>query len=172
MKKTVAFVGLLCCVIGMVILNSCHGCQGRMKDCCRVDSDSVESVLFNDSTIYGTTLEYGMSTFVVRTDAGDTLELDREGNGTIGEIFGNLDRTGDRFALTVVGRNTDTPSVRRAINVTDLRLVSAPWEIENAQLIIEGDTVTIQEYTPTLLCAEGRSGRKYRYEYKPAVLKK
>lgn len=115
------------------------------------DSTHVDSVSVQDTTIYGRSSEFGMSTFSLITDAGDTLELDR-GEG---KIFGNLDNQGDRFALTVKDAGTDYASVGVAINLTNVEKFTKDYSVCNGRLILSGDTVEILDLTLDCLKAKG-----------------
>lgn len=147
MKKSLIFL-LLFALIG------CRGEQSGQGD--GQDSAEVDSVLV-DTTIYGVSYEFGMSTFSLITDAGDTLELER-GEG---HIHGNLDKEGDRFALTVRGMGTDTASVATAINLTNVESFVTAYNVCNGQLIFDGDTVDILDLTTDSLIAQGK--KTYRY---------
>lgn len=115
-------------------------------------TDSTTTTTATDSTLYVHTLESGMSTFLCVTEAGDTLELERGENC----IYGNLDHAGDRFALTIDRTDKDYPAVKRAINLSNLDALTKDYQICNAQLILQGDTVKIIDLTPHKLIAKGR----------------
>ncbi|MBR1387179.1 MAG: hypothetical protein IJ553_02065 [Alloprevotella sp.] len=172
MKKSAFSIVFLLGLTAVWPFMSCGGGRTSEASGDSLAADSGKTLVLADSTIYARSLDFGMSTFVVCTEQGDTLELDREGNGKQGEIWGNLDREGDRFALTVRGAGTDMPSVDRAVNLTDLAMVTDPWHIVNAQLIIADDTVRIESYTARELSAVGRSGKRYHYTRRPSVILK
>lgn len=136
------------------------GCTGNNKPS-DTEQDSIVVEVINDTTIYGRSTEFGMSTFSLITDDGDTLDLDR-GEG---KIYGNLDNEGDRFALTVCNAGTDEASVGVAINLTDVDRFTKDYGVCNGHLILSGDTVDIQDLTPKLLVAKGAKG-EYRLNAK------
>lgn len=117
----------------------------------------------SDSTNYGTCVdEFGMSTFAVRTQNGDTLSLMRSSNaGVEAEIFGDL-RPGDEFAFTT----TDSmQSLVRAINLTQVKSFTQDYALANGRLVLnvaqQLDTVAIQWLDTDSLIAQGRR----RYEF-------
>lgn len=118
--------------------------------------DSTDVDIQKDTTIYGRSTEFGMSTFALITDNGDTLEVDR-GEG---KIYGNLDNEGDRFALTVCNAGTDEASVGVAINLTNVEKFTKDYSVFNGKLIISGDTVELQDLTLNNLKAQGKE-KKY-----------
>lgn len=151
MKKTILILS------AAAMLAACTGNQ-KPAD---TGQDSIATENLNDTTIYGRSSEFGMSTFALITDAGDTLELDR-GEG---RIFGSLDNEGDRFALTVRGAGTDEASVGVAINLTDVERFTKDFSVFNGRLILAGDTVELQDISPDSLLAKGAKG-EYRLKAK------
>ena len=95
-----------------------------------------------DSTIYGTSDEFGMSTFTLISDQGDTLYVTRTANdGTDGEIYGDL-KEGERYAMTT---RDGGEAIGVLINLTQLERHVKDYEICNGKLIVRGDTVVIEE---------------------------
>ena len=95
-----------------------------------------------DSTIYGTSDEFGMSTFTLISDQGDTLYVTRTANdGTDGEIYGDL-KEGERYAMTT---RDGGEAIGVLINLTQLERHVKDYEICNGMLIVRGDTVVIEE---------------------------
>ena len=95
-----------------------------------------------DSTIYGTSDEFGMSTFTLISDQGDTLYVTRTANdGTDGEIYGDL-KEGERYAMTT---RDGGEAIGVLINLTQLERHVKDYEICNGKLIVQGDTVVIEE---------------------------
>lgn len=131
----------------MLLVAACTGNQTPAG----TGQDSIASQNEEDTTIYGRSTEFGMSTFALITDDGDTLELDR-GEG---KIFGNLDNQGDRFALTVKDAGTDYASVGVAINLTNVEKFTKDYSVCNGRLILSGDTVEILDLTLDCLKAKG-----------------
>ena len=95
-----------------------------------------------DSTIYGTSDEFGMSTFTLISDQGDTLYVTRTANdGTDGKIYGDL-KEGERYAMTT---RDGGEAIGVLINLTQLERHIKDYEICNGKLIVQGDTVVIEE---------------------------
>ena len=121
------------------------------------DSTTIaESAPRADSTLYGTVLESGMGSFVLRTVRGDTLELRKEGS----EIAGTTDHEGDRFAIIVNGRDTNDPALKSAINLTEVESFTKDYTVVNGKLVLEGDTVEINALGPDGLKATGKKIHK------------
>lgn len=97
-----------------------------------------------DSTIYGTSTEdFGMSTFSMVTDKGDTLYLYRTAqDGTDGKIYGSM-QYGERYALTT---RDNGEAIGVLINITELDKKLKDYEICNGKLIVNGDTTPIEKY--------------------------
>ena len=100
-KPLIIVLALLACLV----LPLCTGCNGCGKQSGETPADTTavatgDSVA-SDSTIYGTSDEFGMSTFSLIADStGDTLCVTRTASdGTDGQIWGDLDE-GSRYALT------------------------------------------------------------------------
>lgn len=137
----------------MLLVAACTGNQTPAG----TGQDSIASQNEEDTTIYGRSTEFGMSTFALITDDGDTLDLDR-GEG---KIFGNLDNEGDRFALTVCNAGTDEASVGTAINLTNVEKFTKDYSVFNGKLILSGDTVQLLDLTLDSLVAKGKE-KEYR----------
>lgn len=107
-----------------------------------VDTTAVEQVA--DSTLYGTSTEdFGMSTFSMVTDKGDTLHVCRTAeDGTDGEIYGSLEYE-QRYAMTTRDNGT---ALGVLINLTELDKKVKDYEISNGKLIVDGDTVSPNKY--------------------------
>lgn len=111
-------------------------------------NDSITTVVTDnhvkDSTIYGKADEFGMSTFTLITTEGDTLYLTRtDSHSKDGKIYGSL-REGDRYALTTCDNNQ---AVNTLINITQLEKNVKDYTICNGKLIINKDTVEIENLT-------------------------
>lgn len=99
-------------------------------------TDSVPA----DSTIYGTSDEFGMSTFTLISDKGDTLYVTRTASdGTDGRIYGSL-REGERYAMTI---RDGGEAIGVLINLTELEKHVKDYSITNGHLLVKGDTVEI-----------------------------
>lgn len=122
-------------------------CRNQNK---QVDSNEGNAAAINDqaaehmadSTIYGTSDEFGMSTFTLISDQGDTLNVTRTANdGTDGKIYGDL-KEGERYAMTT---RDGGEAIGVLINLTQLERHVKDYEICNGKLIVQGDTVVIEE---------------------------
>ncbi|MBO6190064.1 MAG: hypothetical protein J6N92_04545 [Alloprevotella sp.] len=143
----------------LALLSSCGDNRTNGPDGWYDDEDSLaisQTAPRADSTLYGTMLESGMGSFVLRTVKGDTLELRREGSN----IAGSTDHEGDRFAVIVSGRDTNDPALEKAINLTEVEKFSKDYTIVNGQLVLEGDTVEIEALGPNGLKATGKKIHK------------
>lgn len=91
-----------------------------------------------DSTIYGTSGEFGMSTFTLIADNGDTLNVTRTAlDGTDGKVYGDLVE-GQRYAMTT---RDNGEAIGVLINLTQLEEKVKDYDICNGHLVIKGDTV-------------------------------
>lgn len=91
-----------------------------------------------DSTIYGTSGEFGMSTFTLIADNGDTLNVTRTAlDGTDGKVYGDL-AEGQRYAMTT---RDNGEAIGVLINLTQLEEKVKDYDICNGHLVIKGDTV-------------------------------
>ena len=92
-------------LLACLVLPMCTGCNGCGKQSADTPADTTAVAASDsvpgDSTIYGTSDEFGMSTFSLIADGtGDTLCVTRTASdGTDGQIWGDLDE-GCRYALT------------------------------------------------------------------------
>lgn len=89
-----------------------------------------------DSTIYGEAGDFGMSTFCIVTDHGDTLLMDRTAaNGQDGRIYGDA-QPGDRYSLITTDNNQ---ALKCAINLTELDRFIKDYKIVNGRLMLMHD---------------------------------
>jgi len=134
-------------------------CNGKKEGTADTDPqpDSVATAV-TDSTVYGHSIEdFGMSTFAMVTEAGDTLTMDRGEN----HLYGNIDHAGDRFAVTyskAVG--SEDLVLSEGINLTNLEAITKDYTIANGRLVLQGDTVQIDELTTDSLVAHGEKEYK------------
>lgn len=125
------------------------GCQGHKKPtdsqpAQTAASDTLVSDNTPDSTRYGKSAEFGMSTFTLVTDEGDTLNVTRTANdGTDGKIYGDL-REGERYALTT---RDNGEAIGILINLTQLDRHLKDYEIRNGIVYHDGKTVDIKNLT-------------------------
>lgn len=113
-----------------------------------LSADTVSAEQVADSTIYGTSDEFGMSTFTLITDQGDTLNVTRTAeDGTDGQIIGDLNE-GQRYAMTTRDHNQ---AIGVLINLTELDCHLKDYELRNGHIIVEGDTVQIEELSDKVM---------------------
>ena len=135
---------LLVCILS---LTACNGNKGHNDASVQTDSLAADTIVADssaDSTIYGTSTEdFGMSTFSMVTDKGDTLDLCRTSeDGTEAQIYGSVEYN-DRYAMTTRDNGT---AVGVLINLTELDRKVKNYEIVNGKLIVGGDTVSPAKY--------------------------
>lgn len=113
------------------------------------EKDSIEAhhiVSIPDTTLYGKAGDFGMSTFCLITDKGDTILVTRTAeDGTDGIIYGNA-QPGNRYSLITRDNNE---ALVCAINLTQLERHTKNYSIWNGQLILHPnsspDTVIIDK---------------------------
>lgn len=145
MKKNLLLAALV-----LLSLSACRRPTAGSDD--RSTADQPDTTLTEgvaDSTLYGTACEFGMSTFSMVTDQGDTLYLTRTANdGTDDDIYGELIE-GQRYALTTCDSGQ---AIRKLINLTQLERHVKDYRIGNGHLIMHGDTMriaTLNDHTCT-----------------------
>lgn len=143
-------------------LMSCGDKKFGEKD--NADSTAVneEALVVSDTTIFGVSGEFGMSTFTLITDSGDTLNVSRTGeDGIDGCVAGSLEE-GKRYAMTV---RENGESIARLINLSQVEAITKDYKICNAHLILMNDehpdTVEVLKLTDTELVVEGSEGKRY-----------
>ena len=78
---------LMAFIVAAILFSQCTGGkQPAEMPQVTTDSDSVSTV--PDSTVYGVALESGMSAIYMRTNNGDTLEIDKDDEKGYGDIYG------------------------------------------------------------------------------------
>ena len=96
----------------------------------------------NSSTLYGVGGEFGMSTFTLITEKGDTLNVTRTAlDGTDGEVYGSL-REGDRYAMTT---RDNGEAIGVLINLTELERKVKKFDVVNGHVVAEGDTLQLDK---------------------------
>lgn len=152
---------ILSLFVGVVLFASCKGKPGEPATI--VASDSVNAshrvIAERDSTIYGEAGDFGMSTFSLISDAGDSLLLTRtDEQGRDGQIFGDA-QPGDRYAIII---SADRQSLVSAINLTQLVRFTKDYKIVNGRLILspesKPDEVTIVSLDDDSLVVRGSRG--------------
>lgn len=95
-----------------------------------------------DSTLYGVGGEFGMSTFTLITDKGDTLNVTRTAlDGTDGKVYGSL-REGDRYAMTA---RDNGEAIGVLINLTELERKVKEFDVVNGHVVVAGDTLQLDK---------------------------
>ena len=138
------------CVLMMFAAAGCSksGKTGAADGSDTLSADTAVAEQVADSTIYGTSDEFGMSTFTLITDQGDTLNVTRTAeDGTDGQIIGDLNE-GQRYAMTTRDRNQ---AIGVLINLTELDRHLKDYEISNGHILVKGDTVQIEELTDKVM---------------------
>ena len=159
-------IALLACLV----LPMCTGCNGCGKQSADTPADTTAVAASDsvpgDSTIYGTSDEFGMSTFSLIADStGDTLCVMRTASdGTDGQIWGDLDE-GSRYALTT---RDGGEAIGVLINLTQLETFVAKdrYKTLNGHLYIDGEEIRL-----SALCADSLAGTIVNNS-QPFILKK
>ena len=140
-----------------------------------VDSTSVtnvdtfaESDLFSqvaDSTIYGVSDGFGMSTFVMQDSLGNYYEVMRMADdGTYGELYGSL-AEGQKYAMTV---RQGGEVLDKLYNLTQLEKFATDYCILNGTLYLKNegawDEVEVKTLDEKSFTAIGQSGKEYNYK--------
>lgn len=158
--------------IGLTAMLLCAACGGRGSDgedarpqTQEQDSDMIIEQTVPDTTIYGRADGFGQSGCTLITDDGRELELaltDEASQKSYATIYGQRNDTA-RYAVTL---RDDGESVAVMINLSQLNRFVADYEIYNCHLILKDkqarDWVEITEFSDTLFCAKGRSGKEYK----------
>lgn len=134
-----------------------------------IPADTIDTVVVDtlpvDQAFYGVAGDFGMSSFVLITDQGDTIEVTRTADdGTEGVIYGDA-QPGDRYYLLTT---PDKQSLVAAINLTQLNRFVTDYIIVNGRLVFHpengADTVTIDDVTDERLLYHTSNGeRKVMY---------
>lgn len=140
------------------------GSKSSQSEATEVAQDSLAAAtIAKDSTLYGISSEFGMSTFTMITNGGDTLNVTRTAeDGTDGNIYGEL-KEGEEYALTTRDNNE---AIVTLINLTQLNKFVKDYTIYNGHLILKDknglpDTVKILQLNKKLLTAQGRETYNY-----------
>ena len=126
----------------LLTLSACHKTKKTTDENAVSDPTPLvsEDSQLKDSTLYGISDDFGMSTFTLITTQGDTLYLTRiNSQGIEGKIYGSL-RENDHYALTTCNQNK---AIDVLINITQLNNHVKDYAIRNGHLIINKDTVNI-----------------------------
>lgn len=177
MRKTFYFI------MSLFILAVAISCKDNKPKSVMSQSGEVEdSVSTNDSTIYGTMVDGGMSSIILLTDNGDTLEYLVNPDDTLEVVKGGK-INGDRFAIIGYKEYGDN-FMRSAINLTSLlgnwssldrnfeikeggTVTSSlqseknpwtAWKIWNGKLILSKDTFDVENLGADTLSLENKAG--------------
>lgn len=128
-----------------------------------VITDSLQQVA--DSTIYGTSDGFGMSTFVMQDSLGNYYEVMRMADdGTYGEIYGSL-AEGQKYAMTV---RQGGEVLDKLYNLTQLEKYVTDYCILNGTLYLKNegawDEVEVKTLDEKSFTAIGKSGKEYNYK--------
>ena len=114
-----------------------------------------------DTSLYGRSIQAGMSTFCLLTDAGDTLLLTRtDEEGHEGRLVGS-NHLGDRFAVLTADEGE---ALRLAINLSQVDLFVPHYKVVNGRLVLSGpdmersDTVSILFLNADSMAVEDAAG--------------
>lgn len=125
--------------VSSLLLSACG--NRTEKPAAPADADTSNAphreIAERDSTIYGEAGDFGMSTFSLVSDGGDSLLLTRTGeDGSDSQIFGDA-QPGDRYAIIVTA---DRQALVTAINLTQLRRFTKDYKIVNGRLILSPES--------------------------------
>lgn len=149
-----------------VLAISTVACKGGKTEQAAEAEDSVaavaDSAVVPDSTLYGTSLEFGMSTFSMATDQGDTLYVTRTASdGTDGKVYGSLEE-GKRYAMVTCDGGE---AFKVVINLSQLESFTKDYEVRNGLLVLladgVADTVEVETLTDNAFTARGAGGKVY-----------
>ena len=144
MQKALHFIPIV--LVGLFTLQGCHMKKSDQTpaDNTTAIADTTSAEQVADSTLYGTSTEdFGMSTFGMITDDGDTLNVCRTAHdGTDAKIYGSI-KYDDRYAMTT---RDNGESLGVLINLTELDKKLKNYEIRNGHLVVNGDTVPVENY--------------------------
>ena len=157
-------------LLACLVLPMCTGCNGCGKQSADEPADTTTVAASDsvpgDSTIYGTSDEFGMSTFSLIADGtGDTLCVMRTASdGTDGQIWGDLDE-GSRYALTT---RDGGEAIGVLINLTQIETFVAKdrYKTLNGHLYIDGEEIQL-----SALCVDSLAGTIVNNS-QPFILKK
>ena len=118
-----------------------------------------------DSTIYGVSDGFGMSTFVMQDSLGNYYEVMRMADdGTYGEIYGSL-AEGQKYAMTV---RQGGEVLDKLYNLTQLEKFVTDYCILNGTLYLKNegawDEVEVKTLDEKSFTAIGKSGKEYNYK--------
>jgi hypothetical protein len=118
-----------------------------------------------DSTIYGVSDGFGMSTFVMQDSLGNYYEVVRMADdGTYGQIYGSL-AEGQKYAMTV---RQGGEVLDKLYNLTQLEMFVKEYRILNGTLYLKNedtwDEVEVKSLDDKNFIAIGKRGKEYNYK--------
>ncbi len=152
---------LCCAAIALLLIGGCRNKTVQPDDQTASDSLTTDKITTErDSCFYGISGAFGMSTFTLITDQGDTLHVARTGeDGTDGKIYGHL-REGERYAMTTRDSNR---TIATLLNLTQLErfMERDDYSVWNGKLILtdsagNADTAVIEKLSRDTFKASGR----------------
>ncbi len=156
MKRIFPFLFLL-----LLFITGCHKKTETPTEDKTTSSSSAPKhshVQEADTTLYGmASNDFGMSTFALITERGDTLSFMRSHEDGSDAVFYGDVVPGHSYALTATDGGN---SVAEAINLTQLEAITKDYAIHNAHLILhpdtQPDTVVIERLDDKQLVACGK----------------
>ena len=171
MNRKLTLTARLAVLVLLLGTTSCSNSNNKSNEGADADSATVETVEgalsadLDSATIYGTSEEFGMSTFSLRDASGRLYNVTRMSeDGQDGRIYGDLEE-GQQYAMTL---QADTTAIDVLYNLTELRALVKDFYILNGQLVIttdgQSEVVTVEELDETHFLGTGTSGKKYEYK--------
>lgn len=171
MNRKLTLTARLAVLVLLLGITACSHSNNKNNEGADADSAAVETIEgalsadLDSTTIYGTSGEFGMSTFSLRDASGRLYEVTRMSeDGQDGRIYGDLEE-GQQYAMTL---QADTTALDVLYNLTQLRALVKDFYILNGQLVITADgqseVVTVEELDDTHFLGTGTSGKKYEYK--------
>jgi hypothetical protein len=172
-KKGLWFLFYFALGLGVAFLLFNSGLLSRGEQ----NSDTIENVkvdsialaeapsLVADSTIYGVSDGFGMSTFVMQDSLGNYYEVVRMADdGTYGQIYGSLVE-GQKYAMTV---RQGGEVLDKLYNLTQLEMFVKEYRILNGTLYLKNedtwDEVEVKSLDDKNFIAIGKRGKEYNYK--------
>lgn len=170
MKRTNHLFYAVLCTCVLFAIGSCKNKSTQPSSTAQTDSvvhhDTLKAI--KDSTLYGVSTEdFGMSTFSMVSDKGDTLQLVRDHNdGTPAKIYGDLDYYA-HYALTTCDNNQ---SVGTLINVDQLKKFVPHYKLWNCRLVFAPqattDTFDVVSLDSKALVYKDKTGKQFTLKKK------
>lgn len=158
--RTTSILPLL--AAALLALAACAGKQAGPPDGADTETPAPPATEA-DSTVYGISGEFGMSTFTLVTDGGDTLCLTRDGaDGSMAGICGSLEE-GQRYAATL--RDSGT-ALATLVNLGQLERFVTDYALLNGRLVVDRgggpDTLALVSMDEDSLVLMRKDGQELR----------